>query len=62
MKDFTSGFAIILFFWLAVVLAGCSGNRGWRFEIGVSPVSNLHNTAGLTDNENKKEEESKWKR
>jgi hypothetical protein len=29
MKDITSGFAIILFFWLATVLAGCS------FQVGI---------------------------
>lgn len=33
------------------ICTGCTPNRGWRFEIGVSPVSNLENKAGLTDKE-----------
>jgi hypothetical protein len=29
-------------------LTGCAGSTGWRFEIGVSPVKQLDNRAGLT--------------
>ena len=32
----------------AHVLMGCAGSTGWRFEIGVSPVKQLDNRAGLT--------------
>lgn len=39
-----------LFYFVVVTnLTGCGSTRGWRFEIGVSPVSNLENKAGLTD-------------
>lgn len=31
-----------------VVLSSCAGSTGWRFEIGVSPVKQLDNRAGLT--------------
>jgi hypothetical protein len=31
-----------------VILSSCAGSTGWRFEIGVSPVKQLSNTAGLT--------------
>ena len=30
------------------ILTGCAGSTGWRFEIGVSPVKQLDNRAGLT--------------
>lgn len=30
-----------------VILSSCAGSTGWRFEIGVSPVKQLSNTAGL---------------
>jgi len=29
------------------ILSGCAGSTGWRFEIGVSPVKELNNQAGL---------------
>jgi hypothetical protein len=32
----------------AILLTGCAGSTGWRFEIGVSPVKQLDNRAGLT--------------
>ena len=32
---------------IIVVSSGCAGETGWRFEIGVSPVKELSNTAGL---------------
>ena len=31
----------------AFAFSGCMPTRGWRFEIGVSPVSELNNRAGL---------------
>ncbi len=35
-------------FLLAVsILSGCASETGWRFEIGVSPVKELNNNAGL---------------
>ena len=33
---------------LAGSLSGCMGSTGWRFEVGVSPVKQLNNQAGLT--------------
>ena len=27
---------------------GCMSSTGWRFEVGVSPVKQLNNQAGLT--------------
>ena len=33
---------------LLMLLTGCAGSTGWRFEIGVSPVKSLNNQAGLT--------------
>jgi hypothetical protein len=32
----------------AIILSSCAGSTGWRFEIGVSPVKQLDNRAGLT--------------
>jgi hypothetical protein len=32
----------------ALILSSCAGSTGWRFEIGVSPVKQLDNRAGLT--------------
>lgn len=32
----------------ALLFTGCAGSTGWRFEIGVSPVKQLDNRAGLT--------------
>ena len=32
----------------AIILSSCAGSTGWRFEIGVSPVKQLSNTAGLS--------------
>ncbi len=29
------------------LLSGCASETGWRFEIGVSPVKELNNQAGL---------------
>lgn len=49
LKDITAVFGFILLFAVAVALSGCGATRGWRFEIGVSPVSNLENKAGLTE-------------
>jgi len=30
---------------IAVLFTGCSSSSGWRFEIGVSPINGLENTA-----------------
>ena len=30
-----------------IILTGCGGSTGWRFEVGVSPVKELSNTAGI---------------
>lgn len=32
---------------IVIAQTGCAGSTGWRFEIGVSPVKELSNTAGL---------------
>lgn len=32
---------------LVALLSGCASETGWRFEIGVSPVKELNNQAGL---------------
>jgi len=29
------------------ILSGCGGSTGWRFEVGVSPVKELNNQAGI---------------
>jgi len=39
---------IILGSLAAIILSSCAGSTGWRFEIGVSPVKQLDNRAGLT--------------
>ena len=53
ISDILTTCAFILLMILGCTLGGCGSSRGWRFEIGVSPVSNLHNQAGLTEqNEN----------
>jgi len=39
---------VTMFCLAAYVLSGCAGSTGWRFEIGVSPVKQLNNQAGLT--------------
>jgi hypothetical protein len=31
----------------SIILSSCAGSTGWRFEIGVSPVKQLSNTAEL---------------
>jgi hypothetical protein len=46
MRIYSLLLAITLF--LAVsLLPGCAPETGWRFEIGVSPVKELNNNAGL---------------
>lgn len=37
--------ALLLAF--GISLSACGGSTGWRFEIGVSPVKELSNTAGI---------------
>lgn len=39
---------------LVALISGCSSSTGWRFEVGVSPVKQLDNHAGLqqTDGDN----------
>jgi hypothetical protein len=32
---------------ILVWCSGCAGSTGWRFEIGISPVKQLNNQAGL---------------
>jgi len=32
---------------IVICQSGCGGSTGWRFEIGVSPVKELSNTAGI---------------
>ena len=32
---------------LGISLSACGGSTGWRFEVGVSPVKELSNTAGI---------------
>ncbi len=39
---------VTMFCLAAYLLSGCAGSTGWRFEIGVSPVKQLDNRAGLT--------------
>ena len=39
-------------------LSGC-GSTGWRFEVGVSPVTGLDNRATLTQQEMQKSEDEK---
>ncbi len=39
---------VVMFCLAAYLLSGCAGSTGWRFEIGVSPVKQLDNRAGLT--------------
>lgn len=46
---------IILALLMVFTVTGCSSDRGWRFEIGVSPVSQLENKAGLQHTDIKKE-------
>lgn len=36
---------------LGISLSACAGSTGWRFEIGISPVKQLDNRAGLTQDE-----------
>ena len=38
-----------LLIWVLVLsmLNGCASSTGWRFEIGISPVKELSNQAGL---------------
>jgi hypothetical protein len=38
---------------LVVFCTGCANSTGWRFEIGISPVKSLSNTAGLKQVEEK---------
>lgn len=38
---------ILLAYLAIVLLTGCGGSTGWRFEFGVSPVKELSNTAGI---------------
>lgn len=33
---------------LGISLSACGNTTGWRFEVGVSPVKELNNKAGLT--------------
>ena len=44
-------FVILSVYLSSFFLAGCGFTRGWRFEIGVAPVSQLENQAGLVDHE-----------
>ncbi len=38
-----------------LMVSGCGGSTGWRFEIGVSPVKELSNTAGIKQEPTPKE-------
>lgn len=38
---------------IAMLATGCANSTGWRFEIGISPVKSLSNTAGLKQQEEK---------
>ena len=38
---------------IIVWLSGCAGSTGWRFEIGISPVKQLNNQAGLEQQKDK---------
>jgi hypothetical protein len=40
--------SVALGLYILVTTTGCAGSTGWRFEIGVSPVKQLDNRAGLT--------------
>lgn len=40
------------------MLSGCANSTGWRFEIGISPVKQLDNRAGLTQETNKEGEKN----
>lgn len=40
---------------VVVMLTGCADSTGWRFEVGISPVKSLTNTAGLKQEEPKRE-------
>jgi len=40
---------------VALMLSGCASSTGWRFEIGVSPVKQLDNRAGLTQEDDREE-------
>jgi len=40
---------------LGISLSACGGSTGWRFEIGVSPVKELSNTAGIKQEVERKE-------
>lgn len=44
-----------LVLWVLIIstLSGCAGSTGWRFEIGISPVKELNNQAGLKQQEAK---------
>jgi len=39
--------ALVLFI-VVILLSSCGSATGWRFEIGVSPVKQLDNRAGLS--------------
>lgn len=44
-----SGFyAWFVYVLLVMATSGCASSTGWRFEIGISPVKQLDNRAGLS--------------
>lgn len=38
---------VIVLSLLAVSVSACASETGWRFEVGVSPVKELNNQAGI---------------
>lgn len=61
VKRETKGDSVALgMFWIGVFLIfllflqGCGSSAGWRFEIGVAPVTAINNTASLGEAEQEK--------
>ena len=61
VKRETKGDSVALgMFWIGVLLMfllflqGCGSSAGWRFEIGVAPVTAISNTASLGEAEQEK--------